>query len=161
MDDEKYFKNFISPVRNNSVSPGWEDAKTEWEIWDYKKTTNSNTKCICGHENIKYLFTIRNKVNGKKLFPVGSCCIKKFKEPGWDEKFKAIKEEINLLYHYKHNKYIELSDVYFSPDLLKHLYNEGAFDNRQNRGKEDYEFMLKMLGTKKTLLTNSRQKLMG
>jgi len=29
------------------------------------------SSCICGKENIKYLFTIKNNINGNSVYPIG------------------------------------------------------------------------------------------
>ena len=76
--DSAYVKNLIMTVINHSESSCWEDAVTEWEIYDCEEDDSCSSECICGKENIKYLYTIRNKLNDEKLYPIGSSCIRKF-----------------------------------------------------------------------------------
>ena len=51
----------------------------EAEEWEEKH-------CICGQPHIKYLNGITNQVNGEKLQPIGSSCIKRFMPADqWDK----------------------------------------------------------------------------
>ena len=68
----------IKKVLENSVSDSWVEAVSEWDIFDCELDYEQQSKCICGKENIKYLFTIKNKSNDLTLFPIGSEGIKKF-----------------------------------------------------------------------------------
>ena len=54
-------------VINNSESDNWQEAVTEWEIYDCEEDDSCSEECICGKENIKYLYTIRNVYNGKGM----------------------------------------------------------------------------------------------
>ena len=64
--DSAYVKNLIMTVINHSESSCWEDAVTEWEIYDCEEDDSCSSECICGKENIKYLYTIRNELNDEK-----------------------------------------------------------------------------------------------
>ncbi len=58
----------------------------EWEIIDCEEDESCSEMCICGKENIKYLYTIKNIYNANILFPIGSSCIKKFDRKDLREK---------------------------------------------------------------------------
>ena len=64
-----YTENLIATVIDYSESNNWESAVTEWEIYDCEEDESNSETCICGKENIRYLYTIRNILNGNELFP--------------------------------------------------------------------------------------------
>lgn len=76
--ENSYVRNMILTVINNSESNNWEEAISEWEIYDCEEYSSCSKECICGKENIKYLYTIRNVYNERISFPIGSSCIRKF-----------------------------------------------------------------------------------
>ena len=51
------------------------EAVQEWEIYDCIEDMSCRSRCVCGKENIRYLFTIRNLFNNSLIFPIGSSCI--------------------------------------------------------------------------------------
>lgn len=133
-----------------SESEYWEDVVTEWEIVDCEEDDSCSSECICGKENIKYLYTIRNVLNGNELFPIGSSCIKKFNRTDMNEETALRESTFRLLHAVGSNKYLSLSTELFSRKLLRWLYEQGAFNTPYNHfnGKEDYEFMLQMFNKK-------------
>lgn len=137
-------------VINNSKSDNWQEAVTEWEIYDCEEDENCSEECICGKENIKYLYTIRNIYNGKMLYPIGSSCINKFNRLELKEEATLIESQFKLLHAVEEHMYLSLSSELFSRKLLRWLYEQGAFDTAYNcyDGEEDYEFMLTMFNKK-------------
>ena len=144
--EDAYFNNLIMTVINASESNEWLDIVEEWEIYDCEEDADCSSKCICGKENIRYLYTIRNIYNGKMLFPIGSSCINKFERKDLRDETALIEEQFRLLHAVESNKYLSLSSEFFSRKLLRWLFEEGAFDTSYNQfdGEEDYEFVLKM-----------------
>lgn len=146
-----YFENLIMTVVDNSVSNIWDSAVLEWEIDDVIEDEDNESSCVCGKENIRYLFTIRNFENGNTLFPIGSSCIKKFNRDDLNE-ITSINETLFKLFHaVKENEFISLNGNFFSRKLLKYLFEEGAFEpNKYNKfnGENDYLFMLDMFNKK-------------
>jgi hypothetical protein len=61
----------------HSESPLVKEAIREWSIVNDSEHTE-HIDCICGHKNIKYAYTIKNNINDKILYPLGSSCITKF-----------------------------------------------------------------------------------
>ena len=59
--ESAYVRNLIMRVVQNSESDLWEEAVEEWEIFDCDEDVSCSEICICGKENIKYLYTIRNE----------------------------------------------------------------------------------------------------
>lgn len=155
----RYVSNLIREVIDLSESDIWEAAVAEWEIVDCEEDDSLNESCICGKEHLYYLFTIENTLNGNKLFPIGSSCIKKFGRGDLDEE-ASVREQMFKLYHAVENgQFISLSPDYFSRKLLKKLYEEGAFDSDFNDydGFKDYNFMLKMFNKRDKSSITSRQ----
>lgn len=150
-------------VVRNSESNYWEDAISEWNIDDCIEDLSCSSECMCGKENIKYLYTIRNKYNGRILFPIGSSCIGKFERSDLIEETNLIESQFKLLHAVEKHRYLSLSTDLFSRKLLKWLYNEGAFDTMYNcyDGKQDYEFMLRMFNKrdKKGISVNQDKKI--
>ena len=100
-------------------------------------------------ENLRYLFTIRNRETGRSLYPIGSSCImKKFERDDLDYEVDVQMDMYRFSACYgKRGERIELTSKYFSKKLLYALYEEGAFaPNKYNRydGTNDYQFMLDM-----------------
>lgn len=157
--ESAYVKNLIMRVIQNSESSIWEDAVKEWEITDCEEDDSASEICICGKENIKYLFTIRNTINGNMLYPIGSSCIKKFNRADMKEETSLYESMFKLLHAVESNRYLSLSPELFSRKLLKYLFEQGAFDTEYNDfdGKEDYEFMLKMFNKRDKSSISMRQ----
>lgn len=159
MRNSTYTRNLIDRVIKNSVADNWDDAVQEWDILDCVEDESREESCICGKEDLYYLFTIQNRYNGKILFPIGSSCIHKFEREDLSEQ-ADIEEKMFRLYHAIENKtYITLNSDFFSRKVLRHLYDVGAFNNSYNdyNGQSDYEFMLKMFNKRNKQDITSRQ----
>ena len=157
-----YGRNLFNTVLENSSSRSWHEAVLEWEIDDVIEDEYHEASCICGKENIRYLYTIKNVINHQKLYPIGSSCIKKFDRKDLNE-LTTIKEKLFKLFHaIKANEFIELNSVYFSRKLLEYLYDEGAFEpNKYNKfnGKNDFNFMLDMFNMRSKPSPNQSRKI--
>ena len=68
-------KVFEEALVENSETDTFLKAIQEWVIDGVTEGKDDNY-CICG-QKIKYLFTIRNKINQNQIFPVGSSCVLK------------------------------------------------------------------------------------
>ena len=161
--DSEYVRNLIMTVIDCSEGDCWEEAVEEWTIDDCEEDVSCSGECICGKENIKYLYTIRNVKNGNTLFPIGSSCIGKFNRADMIEETALRESLFRLLHAVEDNRYLSLSPEMFSRKLLRWLFDEGAFDTSYNQydGKEDYEFMLKMFNKrdKSTVSANQDKKI--
>lgn len=143
----QYYNNLIKKVLEASYSDVWDVAVKEWVISDCEEDESLMSACVCGKENLRYLFTIKNVITGKDLFPIGSSCIKKFGREDLKEKANVQESMFKLLHAVKDNKFISLNPELFSRKLLLALYEEGAFTpNQYNNynGENDYNFLLKM-----------------
>ena len=157
-----YYNNLIQRVLDNSRSNNWKDAVYEWDIVDWEEDKTCNSSCICGKENIRYLYTIRNKYTKKCLYPIGSSCIEKFKRDDLNEKTAILERLFKLLSAIRDRERIELNSKFFSRKLLRYMYNEGAFlDNEYNDydGYNDYLYMLDMFNKRdKSNINNAKQR---
>lgn len=143
----QYYNNLIKKVLEASYSDVWDVAVKEWVIFDCEEDESLMSACVCGKENLRYLFTIKNMITGNDLFPIGSSCIKKFGREDLKEKANVQESMFKLLHAVKDNKFISLTPELFSRKLLLALYEEGAFmPNQYNNydGENDYNFLLKM-----------------
>ena len=155
-----YVEKFIKYILDNSISDNWEEAVMEWEIIDCIEDEYSNESCICGKENLKYQYTIRNRYNKKEIFPIGSSCIKKFDREDFKEEMSITEGMFKLLHAVEKNKYLTLSSEFFTRKILLALYDEGAFkDNEYNNynGYSDYEFLVKMFNKRNKEKITERQ----
>ncbi|MBK5077393.1 hypothetical protein IL308_11575 [Lactococcus lactis] len=146
-NQSSYYKNLIKKVIDNSESDIWKSAITEWVIDDVEEDTNQFESCICGKENLRYLYTIRNKLSGKFLYPIGSQCIKKFEQDELTNEINVKEQMFKLLHAVEDNAFLKLSSEFFSRKLLLYLYEQGAFEETKYNdfdSLQDYQFMLDM-----------------
>lgn len=142
----RYVQNLIVRVIDASEADTWDNAVQEWEIVDCEEDEDLTESCVCGKEELRYLFTIRNVYNGNLLFPIGSSCIKKFGRTDLKEDAQVREGMFKLLHAVENNDFIELSTDLFTRKVIQALYEDGAFDNQHNDfdGYDDYDFFLKM-----------------
>lgn len=155
-----YYRNLIKQVLYNSYGDTWEEAVEEWEIIDWEEDKQCNSFCVCGKENIRYLYTIQNIYTKRILYPIGSSCIKKFERDDLDQTTIIIEQMFKLLNAIKNRERIELNSKYFTKKLIKYLYDEGASDSQSNGfdGYNDYQFMLDMFRKRDKNSISQRQK---
>ena len=164
--DSSYRRNLINKVLDASQSSLWDSAVCEWVIEDCEEDRSLSYSCICGKENLRYLYTIRNIYNGNILYPIGSCCIKKFDREDMDEAVSVTEDMFRLLHAIRDGKFINLTPDFFSRKLLKKLYEEEVFTpSRYNNfnGYNDYQFMLDMFNkrNKDSITQRQQQKIRG
>ena len=156
-----YYKNLICTVIENSFGDTWDEAVEEWKITECEEDEECSSRCICGKEDIKYLYTIRNEYTNVVLFPIGSCCIKKFNRNDFNKEIEIVEGMHKLYKAIINSEIIDLSSKYFSRKLLYALFDKGAFDSAYNgfSGHRDYKFMLDMFNKRnKSQITSSQQK---
>lgn len=156
-----YYRNLIETVLQFSNATDWKTAVLEWCIDDVEEDDSLSESCICGKENLRYLFTIKNTVNGHILYPIGSSCIKKFERLDMDEEV-AVKEQLfKLLHVIEKNSFLTLSSDFFSRKLLSYLYDLGAFKATPYNNFDpynDYKFMLDMFNKRNRRSDNQDKK---
>lgn len=140
-------------VLTYSESNNWEEARFEWDI---EKCVEGTATCICGQSNLRYLYGIKNRQNGKELYPVGTTCIKRF------DHGSSVFENYDVwecLYHlrddikrYNYGPIFELNSSIFSKKLFKFMYNIGIFKPtpyNKNDPANDWKFMIDMFNKPK------------
>lgn len=155
-----YYQNLTQRVIDSSESDTWESAALEWEIFDCEEDGTLEASCICGKENLRYLFTIRNTINENILYPIGSSCIKKFERADLNEKASVKEQLFKLLHAIENNSFLTLSSEFFSRKLLKHLHEIGAFKPTQYnfyKPEADYQFMLNMFNKRSRTLKQEKK----
>ena len=153
-------------VLEASSSKVWDTAITEWHVVSCHDNGNSSGDCLCGHEGIRYEYTIKNSVNGNELTPIGSTCILKFANDGLRNEVEGWKAAIKLLEALEARKpgvaLDGLNRDLFSRRLYAFLFEKGAFPaNKYNgyNGENDYEFMVKMFNKRTEPTQKQRQKM--
>ena len=156
---KEYKNSLIAEVIENSQSKIWDTAVCEWEVIGCVEDRKQEQSCICGKENLKYLFEIRNKKNGQIIFPIGSKCIRKFEREDLNEDVDIFKQMVNLNEKLKRNEPIKINGECFSKKLLEYFYQEKVFKPSKYNGfneLNDYEFMVDMFN-KRTKPTEKQQ----
>ena len=160
MRNNTYYKNLIEQVIKLSESDDWDEAVKEWEILSCEEDEYCSSTCVCGKENIRYLFTIVNLYNSNRLFPIGSSCIKKFDREDLEEDINVYETMVKIYNAFK-NKSDQLlfTSKLFPRQFIKYLYYADAF-NIDTRD-QDYNFMINMFNKKdkKSITENQRRKL--
>ena len=154
-----HYRRLIETVLRYSDASEWNAAVLEWCIDDVEEDKTQQESCICGKENLRYLFTIRNMVNGNILYPIGSSCIKRFKRSDLDKEVAAKEQLFKLLHAIEGRHFLTLSSDFFSRKLLRYLYDIGAFRatlHNNFKPYNDYQFMLDMFN--KQSRTNMQEK---
>ena len=70
MSKSKYQENLIKTVMDKSWGNTWEEAVQEWDIIDCAEDNSLSRSCICGKEQIKYLYRLHNRKTNQWLFPI-------------------------------------------------------------------------------------------
>lgn len=138
-------------IIENSEASTFSTAVQEWAITGFSVDDNCSSRCVCGKENIKYLFEITNMYNHVMLDPIGSKCIKKFGREDLSDEVDVCEQMAKLLDHVKTHKFIKFDSNLFSRKLLKYLYENDAFPKTQynmNNPYRDYSFLLDMFNKK-------------
>lgn len=133
-----YIENLIKPILEASLSTDWEAAVYEWDIIDCEEDEYAETQCLCGHEGIRYCFRIKNRHTGNIIFPIGSECIKKFKNKNLSAEISVYEKLFKLHDAIRNKEFIEINANYFSRKLLLYFVEKKAID------EYEYKFLVDM-----------------
>ncbi len=142
-----YAQRLNAKIIELSVAKMWLDAIQEWDIADCEEDEDAGSECVCGKENLRYLYTVKNIRNNNTLYPIGSSCIKKFNRADLNEKITTQEKMFRLFKAIRSGEHIKLTPEFFSRRVLEFFYNNNAFvASRYNNynGYNDYNFMLTM-----------------
>lgn len=157
----------FNEVISKSESDAWEEAVLEWDIVSEREDEDRVESCVCGHEHLRYLFTIRNRYTGKEIYPIGSTCIRKFERNDLNEDLECRKQALRLMREAERlakeqgkGKCVEIDSGFFSRKLIYYLFEQDAF-RRGGRSfgdaDRDYGFMYDMFN-KRTLSDEQRER---
>lgn len=76
MGDGSNFSQLAEGIIARSNARTWEAARAEWQLI-YITEGHAETACLCGHNPIKNLCILQNRLNGNTEI-VGTVCVKKF-----------------------------------------------------------------------------------
>ena len=122
-------------IMESSVSDNFAGAHREWYVNYYEVIDGEGVSCVCGQENCKYIYSIKNWHNEKTLYPIGSSCMKYF---SWSEEeagiINAYRKWHEKLYnngedwqYYKVPFYEVIKDV----DYINTIKYSGSAENRR------------------------------
>ncbi len=117
----------VEKIIEYSVSNDWIEASQEWYDYDMVVDSTMSESCICSQPNLKYQFTIKNKINEKELFPIGSECIKFFQDEVMTSSIQIRLDIQALVDHVLAGKYIAYDSPLFTRKVLTYLHEHGAF----------------------------------
>lgn len=132
-------------VVNLSESNYWKETVDEWDILDCSIDDKMKEICICGHEGLKYCYTIQNRYNRKTLYPIGSSCILQFGRNDLKQVVSIYEQLFHIRTKYYNHEKITLKD--FSRRLLQFFLEEDVFrptEYNKFNSENDYKFMLQM-----------------
>lgn len=87
-------------IMKSSVSDNFAGAHREWYVNYYEVIDGEGVSCVCGQENCKYIYSIKNWHNEKTLYPIGSSCMKYF---SWNEEEAEIINAYNKWHEKAYN----------------------------------------------------------
>ena len=152
----------FNKVIENSVADVWDLAVREWEIVDCEESEEVDAVCVCGKEHIRYMFTIRNTVNGNTLVPIGSSCIRKFQQPELSSLVDVYERLFKLLDEYSKNNFVPFNSKLFSRKLLLFLFDQGCFEPNEYNNWDpanDYKFLLDQFNARKDPSDKQKRKI--
>ena len=151
----------IKAVISLSESQTWRKARLEWFVKSMDEDESLESTCVCGHEHLRYLYTIENKVNGNQLYPIGSKCIKLFGSRAMDEDAEMLFKEWQLIECVTRFAHVygkgciapfERIKPYLSRKFIAHMYANGAFSS------SEYKFVTDMFNKRSEMTFRQRKK---
>lgn len=127
---EKVRKSLQDAVLESSSSKEWEQARQEWSEVTLIYNGVSKSNCVCGNK-IKYAYELVNHTTGLRLFPIGSDCIRHFKntalEAGLEREGRLLAKLNHLTRKIQRKQEIRVNKQDFDLTLLEWLWDKGAF----------------------------------
>lgn len=144
-----------------SVNDDFETAVLEWNVVELEENPRGDGECVCGQPELVKMFTIRNHLNDAELFPIGSQCVNHFGRADLNLQVAVFTGLLLLRKAILAGERITLTSEYFTREMLRWLYEEGAFpeDEKGYGGEKDYLFLLKMFNKRnKDSITDGQRK---
>ncbi|WP_146114809.1 transcriptional regulator [Microbacterium sp. MYb45] len=143
------FRRLTSAVIAASVAKDWAAAVLEWDVTELEEDPTGSGECACGQQELVLLFTITNKRNGAKLYPIGSTCVQKFGRTDLNRQVTLYSDLFRLRAAILNNTQITLTSNHFSRAMIEYLNDEGAFTPDRWDSDGGYAFMLDMFNKHK------------
>ncbi|MEX2170585.1 MAG: hypothetical protein WD851_14815 [Pirellulales bacterium] len=94
-----------------SESDNWDDARDEWALGNVWMSDDPST-CLCGHNPIKEICEIKNRLNNKEV-EVGNCCVNNFLGLESDQLFTSLR------------RVVADDEASFNPDAINFAHSRG------------------------------------
>lgn len=145
------FETLKKVIEDRSVAAHFHEAVHEWSVVAVEEHPDSQGECVCGQQNLLYMYTIYNSKKQEPLTYIGSQCVHHFERQDLDMQVSVFSQLLALKKAIEEGTRITLTSEYFSKALLAWLADEGAFNNERNgyNGDDDYSFFLKMFNKRK------------
>ncbi|KXT73641.1 hypothetical protein STRDD10_01447 [Streptococcus sp. DD10] len=143
-------KSLEKAVLGASESDDWELARQEWSHVSLIFNGLGGSNCVCG-KAIKYAYELLNQKTGRRLFPIGSDCVRHFcnvdLESELEEQERLLKK-LNHLTKKLEQQTSRLSGIKDLDESLLHwLWQKGAFKAEKGNGfkaEKDYQLFLEV-----------------
>lgn len=145
------FETLKKVIEENSVAAHFHDAVHEWTVVAVEEHPDNEGECVCGQQNLLYMYTIHNRETQENLTYIGSQCVHHFKRQDLNMQVSVFSQLLALKKAIEDGTKITLTSEHFSKALLAWLSDEGAFNNERNgyNGEGDYAFFVKMFNKRK------------
>ncbi len=158
------FETLKKVIEANSVADDFYHAVHEWNVTAVDEHPSSEGECVCGQQHLLYMYTIQNHHTGLPLEYIGSKCVQHFQSSDLNLQVNVFRGLFELRKKILAGDQVSLTSDYFSREILKWLYEEGAFPattyngNNGNNGGNDYRFLLDMFNKRnKDEITRGQQ----
>lgn len=141
------FENLKRVVESQSAAAHFSCAVLEWDVVELEENPQQDGECVCGQQNLKLMFTIHNRVNGAKIYPIGSQCVNHFERKDLNEQVSVLSSALKLRKSFLNGENVTVTAQYFTKAVLGWLQDEGAFGPDQYNGDDpqgDHSFLIKM-----------------
>jgi hypothetical protein len=141
------FETLKKVIEANSAANDFYRAVHEWNVTAVEEHPSNEGECLCGQQDLLYMYTIHNQHTGRLLEYIGSTCVQHFKNSALNLQVAVFRGLFELRKKILAGDRISLTTDYFSREILKWLYEEGAFPATTyngNDGEKDYLFLLDM-----------------
>lgn len=148
---QQSFDTLKKVIVDNSVADDFYGAVPEWSVVAVEEDPASQGECVCGQQNLRYMYTIHNNLTQQPLSFIGNQCIRHFRREDLDAQATIFSQLLTLKTAIDARTTITLTTDYVSKRLLDWLFAEGAFDSERNNfnGKDDHAFLVQMFNKRK------------
>lgn len=150
-------------IEDNSEADGFYHAVHEWVVTAVDEDPHQEGECICGQQDLRYMYTIENLNTGTSLKYIGSKCVEHFESSDLNLQVNVLRGLLELRKKILARQRIDLKED-FSREILRWLHEEGAFPGTEyngNDGSKDYYFLLDMFNKRNDVSEAREKKIVG